>query len=60
MLAARALDARRVVPVHSEGWLHFTEGPGTVHRAFAEAGLGDRLTVLPIGVPAPLPAAVSP
>jgi L-ascorbate metabolism protein UlaG (beta-lactamase superfamily) len=60
VLAARALDARRVVPVHSEGWLHFTEGPGTVHRAFAEAGLGDRLTVLPIGVPTRLPVSVSP
>lgn len=59
VLAARALDARRVVPVHSEGWLHFTEGPGTVHRAFAEAGLGDRLTVVPIGVPTPLPEPVS-
>lgn len=55
VLAARALDAGRVVPVHSEGWLHFTEGPGTLHRAFAEAGLGDRLTVLPVGVPTSLP-----
>lgn len=54
VIAARALDARRVVPVHAEGWLHFTEGPGTVARAFADAGLGDRLTVLPLGVPTPL------
>jgi len=54
VLAARALDARRVVPVHSEGWLHFTEGPGTLNRAFAEAGLGDRLTVPLIGVPTSL------
>jgi L-ascorbate metabolism protein UlaG (beta-lactamase superfamily) len=59
VLAARALDARRVVPVHSEGWLHFTEGPGTVHRAFAEAGLGDRLTVLPLGAATPLATAAA-
>ena len=55
VLAARALDARRIVPVHSEGWLHFTEGPGTLNRAFNDAGLGDRLTVLPTGVPTSLP-----
>jgi hypothetical protein len=40
--------------VHAEGWLHFTEGPGTVGRAFADAGLADRLAVLPIGLPTPL------
>jgi hypothetical protein len=42
------------VAVHSEGWLHFTEGPGTVYRAFAEAGIGERLAVVPLGVPTPL------
>jgi L-ascorbate metabolism protein UlaG (beta-lactamase superfamily) len=55
VLAARALDAPRIVPVHAEGWLHFTEGPGTLHRAFTESGLGDRLTVLPVGVPTTVP-----
>jgi L-ascorbate metabolism protein UlaG (beta-lactamase superfamily) len=54
VLAARALGAARIVPIHAEGWLHFTEGPGTLNRAFADAGLGDRLTILPIGVPRPL------
>lgn len=27
VLAARAMPSARIVPVHSEGWLHFTEGP---------------------------------
>jgi L-ascorbate metabolism protein UlaG (beta-lactamase superfamily) len=54
VLAARALDARTIVPVHAEGWLHFTEGPGTLARAFGEAGLGDRLAFLPMGVPTPV------
>jgi L-ascorbate metabolism protein UlaG (beta-lactamase superfamily) len=54
VLAAQALGARRVVPVHAEGWLHFTESLGTVARAFAQAGLGDRLTVLGAGVPTEL------
>ncbi|MGI5126379.1 MBL fold metallo-hydrolase [Pseudonocardia sp. CA-107938] len=60
VLAAKALDARRVVPVHAEGWLHFTESVGTVARAYAEAGLADRLTVLQAGVATELfPAEVS-
>jgi L-ascorbate metabolism protein UlaG (beta-lactamase superfamily) len=57
VLAAEALDARQVVPIHAEGWLHFTEGVGTVARAFAEAGLADRLTVLGSGVATELFAA---
>jgi L-ascorbate metabolism protein UlaG (beta-lactamase superfamily) len=57
VLAAEALDARRVVPVHAEGWLHFTEGLGTVARAFGDAGLADRLTILGAGVPTELLAA---
>jgi L-ascorbate metabolism protein UlaG (beta-lactamase superfamily) len=51
VLAARALGDARIVPIHAEGWLHFTEGPGTLNRAFADAGLADRLTLLPIGAP---------
>jgi L-ascorbate metabolism protein UlaG (beta-lactamase superfamily) len=58
VLAARALDTARILPVHSEGWLHFTEGPGTLNRAFAEAGLADRLAILPLGVPTALPVPV--
>jgi L-ascorbate metabolism protein UlaG (beta-lactamase superfamily) len=54
VLAAEALGAPHVVPIHAEGWLHFTEGVGTVARAFAEAGLADRLIVLGAGVPTEL------
>ncbi|GAA4661447.1 MBL fold metallo-hydrolase [Streptomyces chumphonensis] len=41
--AARILDARRVVPVHHDGWAHFTEGRGELEAAFAAAGLTARL-----------------
>ncbi|MBV2353813.1 MBL fold metallo-hydrolase [Streptomyces sp. J2-1] len=41
--AARVLDARRVVPVHYDGWAHFTEGRDDLERAFTAAGLADRL-----------------
>ncbi|MET9268899.1 MBL fold metallo-hydrolase [Kribbella sp. NPDC003557] len=48
--AARLLDAAVVVPVHTEGWAHFTEGPDQFAAAFAEAGLSDRVKVLAHGV----------
>ncbi len=51
---AALLDASVVVPVHAEGWEHFTEGVGEVAAAFEAAGLGDRLRVLTPGEPAVL------
>jgi L-ascorbate metabolism protein UlaG (beta-lactamase superfamily) len=41
--AARILGARRIVPVHFDGWGHFTEGRGVLLAAFTAAGLADRL-----------------
>ncbi|WP_229680171.1 MBL fold metallo-hydrolase [Saccharopolyspora thermophila] len=41
--AATILRARRVVPVHFDGWAHFTEGRDHLVAAFAAAGLSDRL-----------------
>ncbi len=41
--AAEMLGARRVVPVHYDGWAHFTEGRAELAAAFAAAGLADRL-----------------
>ncbi|GII77031.1 hypothetical protein Sru01_20130 [Sphaerisporangium rufum] len=52
--AARLLKAGKVVPLHVEGWAHFTEGPPDVHAAFAEAGLTDLLLSPPPGRPVTL------
>jgi L-ascorbate metabolism protein UlaG (beta-lactamase superfamily) len=41
--AAAILGARVVVPVHFEGWTHFTQGRDTLATAFERAGLADRL-----------------
>lgn len=41
--AARLLDARAVIPLHFEHWTHVTEGADALERAFAEAGLAERL-----------------
>lgn len=40
-----------VVPVHTEGWRHFTEGPDVVKQLMGDAGLATRLAVLPLGEP---------
>ena len=39
---AQALGARKVVPVHFEGWAHFTEGREQAERAFAASGIAGR------------------
>lgn len=41
--AAQALGARRVVPVHYDGWTHFRQKPEEAMRVFTEAGLADRV-----------------
>ncbi|MFF4600950.1 MBL fold metallo-hydrolase [Amycolatopsis sp. NPDC001319] len=38
--AAALLDARAVVPLHQDGWAHYTEHAEDVTRAFEAAGLG--------------------
>ena len=42
-LAAELLGVRAVVPVHFEGWTHFTQGLEQIRSAFAGYGLTDRL-----------------
>ncbi|TCC27671.1 MBL fold metallo-hydrolase [Kribbella speibonae] len=48
--AARILDGAAIVPVHTEGWAHFSEGPEQFVAAFRDAGLEDRVTLLEHGV----------
>jgi L-ascorbate metabolism protein UlaG (beta-lactamase superfamily) len=47
--AAQILGARTVVPVHAEGWAHFTQGVDDLVAAYAARGLPDRLHVLSPG-----------
>ena len=41
--AAQELGEAPIVPIHQEGWAHFTSSPDDVKREFAQAGLTDRL-----------------
>jgi hypothetical protein len=43
--AARSLGARAVVPIHFEGWTHFTQGADALRAAFAGNQLTDRLAL---------------
>jgi L-ascorbate metabolism protein UlaG (beta-lactamase superfamily) len=47
--AAGILGARAIIPVHTEGWGHFTEGPETITDAFARHGEQARLVRLAPG-----------
>jgi L-ascorbate metabolism protein UlaG (beta-lactamase superfamily) len=47
--AARALEARKIVPVHFNGWAHFSQGADDLREAFEAAGLSDRLVLLEPG-----------
>lgn len=46
---ARAWPKCVVVPLHFEGWTHFTEGRAEIDHAFSNAGLSARLRWLPAG-----------
>lgn len=41
--AALALASAEIVPLHYEGWEHFTESKAEIDRAFERAGLSERL-----------------
>ncbi len=41
--AAQILRARQVMPLHFEGWAHFTQGADTLLASFQGVGLADRL-----------------
>jgi hypothetical protein len=51
LAAARAFSRAAIVPLHFEGWEHFSEPRSRVEAAFAAAGLTGRLRWPPPGRP---------
>lgn len=49
-LAALLGDAT-IIPIHYEGWAHFSEGRAAIEEAFTAAGIASRLRFLPLGQP---------
>jgi hypothetical protein len=54
VLLAQEFHSATIVPVHFEGWEHFSESRSQVEQAFATAGLSHRLQWLPPGQATPL------
>ncbi|HEX6541112.1 MAG TPA: MBL fold metallo-hydrolase [Ktedonobacterales bacterium] len=46
---AKMLGQATVIPIHYEGWTHLSEGRDEIERAFAAAGIADRLRVVSPG-----------
>lgn len=46
---ARLLGKTTIVPLHHDGWGHFTQDSASLQREFAEAGLAERLRVIEPG-----------
>ena len=46
---SQVVQPRRIVPIHYEGWSHFTEGLAEIEIAYRQANMADRLVVLPRG-----------
>ncbi len=51
---APMLGDATIIPVHYEGWSHFSEGRAEIEQAFAAAGRSARLRFLPLGQPTTL------
>ena len=57
--AARAMARAAIVPLHYEGWKHFSESRAEIAGAFDKAGLGSRLVWLVPGRPTAVLSATS-
>jgi L-ascorbate metabolism protein UlaG (beta-lactamase superfamily) len=47
--AAALLAPATIIPIHQEGWGHYTSSPEDLERAFVDAGVADRLLVVKPG-----------
>ncbi|HTK11606.1 MAG TPA: MBL fold metallo-hydrolase [Ktedonobacteraceae bacterium] len=48
---AKLAGEATIIPIHYEGWSHFSEGRDEIEQAFIAAGLEKRLHFLPFGQP---------
>ena len=48
---ARAWPSATIIPLHFEGWTHFTEGASEIRAAFDAAGMSERIRWLAPGQP---------
>lgn len=48
---AAKLNPHTIIPVHYEGWRHFSEGKRHIEKIFESTGMNERVKWLPLGVP---------
>ncbi len=48
---AHAFPDATIVPVHTEGWAHFTQNADDLAKSFTALGIGSRLKIIARGVP---------
>jgi len=53
--AARAFSRATIIPLHYEGWAHFTESREVIARAFNDAGIGPRVRWMELGATIAVP-----
>ncbi|BDI29848.1 MBL fold metallo-hydrolase [Capsulimonas corticalis] len=53
--AAHAFPNAKIIPLHFEGWAHFSESHEVIQTSFGAAGVGDRLLWLKPGAPTVIP-----
>jgi len=56
---AHAFPDAVIVPVHYEGWAHFTQGREDLEQSFTALGIGARLRLLEPGVATAIKSAVT-
>lgn len=53
--AARAFSEAAIIPLHYEGWAHFTESREAIACAFDDAGIGHRVRWMKLGATVAVP-----
>lgn len=52
---AHVFPTATIIPLHYEGWSHYTQGQDVLSRSFNALGIGERLRILTAGKPEILP-----
>jgi hypothetical protein len=53
--AARAFSEATIIPLHYEGWAHFSESREVISRAFDAAGINGRVRWMELGTTVAVP-----
>jgi L-ascorbate metabolism protein UlaG (beta-lactamase superfamily) len=52
--AAKIMDTATIIPIHADGWAHFSQNAHQLRDAFEAGGIGHRIVVVELGASAQL------